>query len=86
MKKKSKSKLFNFQDVLLGGTTKLEWLFRFSLINDMVNGISYLHGTVLTFHGRLSSACCYVNGLSDICSLHLVALYYDSVIICGLYM
>ncbi|GAV08398.1 hypothetical protein RvY_18092-1 [Ramazzottius varieornatus] len=50
------------QDVLLGGSIKLEWLFRFSLINDIVSGISYLHTTVLTYHGRLSSACCYVNG------------------------
>ncbi|OQV18216.1 Atrial natriuretic peptide receptor 1 [Hypsibius exemplaris] len=50
------------QDLLADETAKLDWIFRYSLLSDIVKGISFLHGSALGCHGRLTSACCYVDG------------------------
>ena len=54
--------LFAFQDLLLVDSMKLDWIFRFSLVNDIIAGMSHLHSTELNFHGRLTSGCCYIDG------------------------
>ena len=43
-------------------TAKLDWIFRYSLLSDLVKGIIYIHGSPLGVHGRLTSAGCYVDG------------------------
>lgn len=48
--------------MLANESFKLDWIFRFALINDVVKGISYLHDSQIGCHGRLSSGCCYVDG------------------------
>ncbi|GAU96046.1 hypothetical protein RvY_07548-1 [Ramazzottius varieornatus] len=50
------------QDLLADETAKLDWIFRYSLLSDLVKGIIYIHGSPLAVHGRLTSACCYVDG------------------------
>ncbi|XP_042146026.1 atrial natriuretic peptide receptor 1 isoform X2 [Ixodes scapularis] len=51
----------SLQDVLHNDSLRLEWLFRYSLINDIVKGMTYLHGTEIGSHGRLRSSNCVVD-------------------------
>ena len=51
-----------WQDLLSDETTKLDWIFRFSLISDIVKGLAVIHSSPLVYHGRLNSACLYVDG------------------------
>ncbi|OWA52173.1 Atrial natriuretic peptide receptor 2 [Hypsibius exemplaris] len=49
------------QEVLQNNVVALDWVFRFSFINDMVEALLYLHGDLLQQHGRLTSKCCYID-------------------------
>ncbi|XP_031697276.1 atrial natriuretic peptide receptor 1-like [Anarrhichthys ocellatus] len=40
----------------------LDWMFRYSLINDIVKGMLFLHNSVLVSHGNLKSSNCVVDG------------------------
>ncbi|XP_037278672.2 atrial natriuretic peptide receptor 1-like isoform X1 [Rhipicephalus microplus] len=51
----------SLQDVLHNDSLRLEWLFRYSLINDIVKGMSYLHSSEIGTHGRLRSSNCLVD-------------------------
>ncbi|XP_077563674.1 atrial natriuretic peptide receptor 1-like isoform X3 [Haemaphysalis longicornis] len=51
----------SLQDVLHNDSLRLEWLFRYSLINDIVKGMSYLHNSEIATHGRLRSSNCLVD-------------------------
>ncbi|XP_064471439.1 atrial natriuretic peptide receptor 1-like isoform X2 [Ornithodoros turicata] len=51
----------SLQDVLHNESLKLEWLFRYSLINDIVKGMCYLHNSEIMSHGRLRSSNCVVD-------------------------
>mgnify|MGYP000885031981 CR=1 FL=1 len=39
----------------------IDWTFKFSIINDIIAGLSYLHSSPLEFHGRLKSSNCLVS-------------------------
>ncbi|XP_054710522.1 atrial natriuretic peptide receptor 2-like [Uloborus diversus] len=51
----------SLQDVLKNDSLDLDWMFRYSLINDIVKGLSYLHNGELGSHGRLRSSNCLVD-------------------------
>ncbi len=50
------------QDVLADDTVTLTWDFKISMVNDIANGMRYLHSTNISSHGRLSSSKCVVDG------------------------
>ncbi|XP_055357823.1 atrial natriuretic peptide receptor 2-like [Paramacrobiotus metropolitanus] len=51
----------NLHDVLHNDTLNLEWIFRISFLTDIVQGLTYIHNTVLEHHGRLTSRCCFID-------------------------
>ncbi|XP_055337347.1 atrial natriuretic peptide receptor 2-like [Paramacrobiotus metropolitanus] len=51
----------NLHDVLHNDALNLEWLFRISFLTDIVQGLAYIHNTVLEHHGRLTSRCCFID-------------------------
>ncbi|XP_023220693.1 atrial natriuretic peptide receptor 1-like isoform X1 [Centruroides sculpturatus] len=51
----------SLQDVLYNESLDLDWMFRYSLINDIVKGMCYLHGGEIGSHGRLRSSNCLVD-------------------------
>jgi atrial natriuretic peptide receptor A len=52
----------SLQDVLENERIKLDNVFKFSLIQDLVRAMSYLHGTDIRSHGNLKSSNCVVDG------------------------
>ncbi|XP_066464942.1 atrial natriuretic peptide receptor 1 [Eleutherodactylus coqui] len=51
----------SLQDVLENESITLDWMFRYSLINDIVKGMLYLHNSVIVSHGNLKSSNCVVD-------------------------
>ncbi|GIX94512.1 atrial natriuretic peptide receptor 1 [Caerostris darwini] len=51
----------SLQDVLKNESLDLDWMFRYSLINDIVKGLSYIHNGEMSTHGRLRSSNCLVD-------------------------
>lgn len=51
----------SLQDVLHNESLDLDWMFRYSLINDIVKGMCYIHGGEIGSHGRLRSSNCLVD-------------------------
>ena len=41
---------------------QLNWEFKFSLLEDLVRGMKYLHNSDIKVHGRLKSTNCVVDG------------------------
>lgn len=39
----------------------IDWTFKYSIINDIIAGLLYLHSSPLEFHGRLKSSNCLVS-------------------------
>lgn len=39
----------------------IDWTFKYSIINDIMAGLSYLHSSPIEFHGRLKSSNCLVS-------------------------
>lgn len=39
----------------------IDWTFKYSIINDVVAGLKYLHSSPIEFHGRLKSSNCLVS-------------------------
>ncbi|CAM1332064.1 Uncharacterised protein g10761 [Pycnogonum litorale] len=50
-------------DVLQNDSLKIDWMFRYSLINDIVKALTYLHSSDVGSHGQLSSRNCIVDSL-----------------------
>ncbi|XP_068589346.1 atrial natriuretic peptide receptor 1-like [Cebidichthys violaceus] len=52
----------SLQDLMESDSITLDWMFRYSLINDIVKGMLFLHNSVLVSHGNLKSSNCVVDG------------------------
>uniref|UniRef100_A0ABM0MJJ6 guanylate cyclase n=1 Tax=Saccoglossus kowalevskii TaxID=10224 RepID=A0ABM0MJJ6_SACKO len=48
-------------DILENESINLDWMFRFSLIFDIVKGMQYIHNSVIKIHGNLTSSNCVVD-------------------------
>ncbi|XP_071081532.1 atrial natriuretic peptide receptor 1-like [Haliotis cracherodii] len=51
----------SLQDVLENEQIKLDWMFRYSIMQDIVRGMAYLHSTDVHCHGNLKSTNCVVD-------------------------
>ncbi|XP_077525158.1 atrial natriuretic peptide receptor 1-like [Amblyomma americanum] len=51
----------SLQDILENDEIKLDWMFRYSLMHDIVKGMAYLHNSVIHSHGNLKSSNCVVD-------------------------
>ncbi|KAM4663333.1 atrial natriuretic peptide receptor 1 [Discoglossus pictus] len=51
----------SLQDILENESITLDWMFRYSLINDIVKGMLFLHNSVIGSHGSLKSSNCVVD-------------------------
>uniref|UniRef100_A0A674MJQ1 Guanylate cyclase n=1 Tax=Takifugu rubripes TaxID=31033 RepID=A0A674MJQ1_TAKRU len=51
----------SLQDILENESINLDWMFRYSLINDIVKGMNYLHNNYIGCHGNLKSSNCVVD-------------------------
>ncbi|MBN3310748.1 ANPRB protein, partial [Amia calva] len=51
----------SLQDILENDSINLDWMFRYSLINDIVKGMTYLHNSHIGCHGNLKSSNCVVD-------------------------
>ncbi|XP_062898913.1 atrial natriuretic peptide receptor 2 [Mobula hypostoma] len=51
----------SLQDILENESINLDWVFRYSLINDIVKGMSFLHNSIIGSHGNLKSSNCVVD-------------------------
>ncbi|MED6253188.1 Nitrogen permease regulator 2, partial [Ataeniobius toweri] len=51
----------SLQDILENENINLDWMFRYSLINDIVKGMNYLHNSYFGCHGNLKSSNCVVD-------------------------
>uniref|UniRef100_H3CL07 Guanylate cyclase n=1 Tax=Tetraodon nigroviridis TaxID=99883 RepID=H3CL07_TETNG len=51
----------SLQDILENDSITLDWMFKFSLINDIVKGMLFLHNSVILSHGKLKSSNCVVD-------------------------
>ncbi|XP_025031748.1 atrial natriuretic peptide receptor 2 [Python bivittatus] len=51
----------SLQDILENESINLDWMFRYSLINDIVKGMAFLHNSIIGYHGSLKSSNCVVD-------------------------
>ncbi|XP_063309597.1 atrial natriuretic peptide receptor 2 isoform X1 [Pelobates fuscus] len=51
----------SLQDILENESINLDWMFRHSLINDIVKGMCFLHRSIIGSHGNLKSSNCVVD-------------------------
>ncbi|XP_068082292.1 atrial natriuretic peptide receptor 1 [Anabrus simplex] len=51
----------SLQDILENDQFKLDWMFRYSLMHDLVKGMSFLHSSEIRSHGSLKSSNCVVD-------------------------
>nr|XP_020656382.1 atrial natriuretic peptide receptor 2 [Pogona vitticeps] len=51
----------SLQDILGNESISLDWMFRYSLINDIVKGMAFLHNSIIGYHGSLKSSNCVVD-------------------------
>ncbi|KAK2704872.1 hypothetical protein QYM36_017049, partial [Artemia franciscana] len=73
----------SLQDILENEEIKLDWMFRYSLLHDIVKGMSFLHSTEIKSHGNLKSSNCVVDSrfvlkVTDF-GLHKLRSYQDDV-------
>ncbi|KAI8092857.1 uncharacterized protein BX664DRAFT_96027 [Halteromyces radiatus] len=48
-------------DVLADPDIDLTWIFRFSLINDLIQGMAFIHRSKFAVHGCLTSSACFIS-------------------------
>lgn len=48
-------------DMLENESVKIDWTFKYSIISDIVEGMTFLHSTPIGFHGRLRSSNCVID-------------------------
>lgn len=51
----------SLSDMLENESVKIDWIFKYSIISDIVEGMTYLHSTPHQFHGKLKSTNCVVD-------------------------
>ena len=51
----------SLQDILEEEEMDLDWNFKYSLINDIVKGLSFIHSSGIILHGNLKSSNCVVD-------------------------
>ncbi|XP_026875547.1 atrial natriuretic peptide receptor 1 isoform X1 [Electrophorus electricus] len=51
----------SLQDLMEIESITLDWMFRYSLISDIVKGMAFLHNSVIISHGNLKSSNCLVD-------------------------
>uniref|UniRef100_A0A9L0T1B0 Guanylate cyclase n=1 Tax=Equus caballus TaxID=9796 RepID=A0A9L0T1B0_HORSE len=51
-----------YKDILENESITLDWMFRYSLTNDIVKGMLFLHNGAICSHGNLKSSNCVVDG------------------------
>uniref|UniRef100_A0A3P9M431 Guanylate cyclase n=1 Tax=Oryzias latipes TaxID=8090 RepID=A0A3P9M431_ORYLA len=51
----------SLQDLMESESMTLDWMFRYSLISDIVKGMTFLHNSVIFSHGNLKSSNCVVD-------------------------
>lgn len=51
----------SLQDLMESDGITLDWMFRYSLIADIVKGMAFLHNSVIVSHGNLKSSNCVVD-------------------------
>ncbi|XP_003969209.2 atrial natriuretic peptide receptor 1-like [Takifugu rubripes] len=51
----------SLQDLMESDSITLDWMFRYSLIIDIVKGMLFLHNSVIVSHGNLKSSNCVVD-------------------------
>ncbi|KAK6639370.1 hypothetical protein RUM43_007643 [Polyplax serrata] len=51
----------SLQDILENEQFKLDWMFKFSLMQDIVRGMLYIHNSEIRSHGNLKSSNCLVD-------------------------
>lgn len=49
-------------DILANSDIDLTWIFRFSLINDLLDGLDFLQHSRFNYHGSLTSFSCLITG------------------------
>ncbi|XP_017785095.1 PREDICTED: atrial natriuretic peptide receptor 1 [Nicrophorus vespilloides] len=73
----------SLREVLHNDAIHLDWNFRMSLIDDIAKGMSYLHNSEVSVHGKLSSHNCLIDGrfVLKICDFGLTTLMMPADII-----
>lgn len=51
----------SLQEILENNQIQLDWMFKISLMQDIVRGMNYLHNSEIRFHGNLKSSNCVVD-------------------------
>ncbi|XP_076466014.1 atrial natriuretic peptide receptor 1-like [Babylonia areolata] len=71
----------SLQDLIENDDINLDWTFKISLVNDLVNGMNYLHSSPIRFHGRLKSSNCLVDNrwILKVADFGLEALWHREV-------
>lgn len=51
----------SLRDMLENESVKIDWMFKYSMISDLVEGLLYLHSSPIQYHGRLKSTVCVID-------------------------
>ncbi|XP_053205450.1 atrial natriuretic peptide receptor 1-like [Panonychus citri] len=51
----------SLRDLLENESMQLDWVFKYAMITDIAEGMIYLHGSPIQFHGNLNSSNCLIN-------------------------
>ncbi|XP_022248664.1 atrial natriuretic peptide receptor 1-like [Limulus polyphemus] len=52
----------NLRKLLENDRFSLDWNFRYSIVNDIVEGMSFIHDSSISYHGKLKSSNCVIDG------------------------
>lgn len=52
----------SLRDMLANDSIKIDWLFKYAIITDITEGMSFIHMSPLNMHGNLRSTNCLIDG------------------------